>query len=110
GIDNVAVVRALCGRAGQGAEATEPWRWLDQHVDSIAVDRLQLLFSQRYRIQTLLQRQDRIGMASSIEIRVPFLAPWLVKWVNALPLDALYDRGTGVTKLPLRAAMRDRLP
>ncbi|HZQ14707.1 MAG TPA: asparagine synthase (glutamine-hydrolyzing) [Pseudolabrys sp.] len=110
GIDNAGLVRELCGRAGEGAEATEAWAWLDRHVDTFPVEQLQLLFSQRYRLQTLLQRQDRIGMASSIEIRVPFLAPWLVKWVNTLGPSALFDSERQLTKLPLRAAMQDRLP
>jgi asparagine synthase (glutamine-hydrolysing) len=110
GMHSVATVRSLCGSAGDGAENTEAWRWLEGTIGDHDTGRLQLLFSQRYRLQTLLQRQDRIGMASGIEIRVPFLAPWLVAAMNAFPVSDLYDGASGVTKLPLRKAMQGRLP
>lgn len=110
GVHNTGVVQELCGTAWSEIEASEVWTWLSDQAESIPQNRLQLLFSQRYRLQTLLQRQDRIGMASSIEIRVPFLSPWLVRAMNGLPIDALFDQDSGTTKLPLRHAMKDRLP
>lgn len=110
GMHSIDTVKALCGSAGEGAENTEAWTWLSDHVGDFDVARLQLLFSQRYRLQTLLQRQDRIGMASGIEIRVPFLAPDLVSAMNAFPVSELFDAATATTKIPLRSAMKDRLP
>ena len=32
------------------------------------------MFSQKFRMQMLLQRQDRVGMMCGLEIRVPFLS------------------------------------
>jgi asparagine synthetase B (glutamine-hydrolysing) len=110
GRHSVADVERLTAGVSQGSKATDPWRWLEANIDDFPLDRLQLLFSQRYRLQTLLQRQDRIGMASSIEIRVPFLAPWFAAWVNRLPVAALYDPATGTTKKCLREVMAERLP
>ncbi|MHA1535960.1 MAG: asparagine synthetase B family protein, partial [Alphaproteobacteria bacterium] len=103
-------VERLTAGVCEGPRATEPWQWLEANIDNFPLDRLQLLFSQRYRLQTLLQRQDRIGMAASIEIRVPFLAPWFAGWVNGLPVSALYDPATGTTKKCLREVMAERLP
>jgi asparagine synthase (glutamine-hydrolysing) len=104
------LVRRLTRDVAQGAAATAPWSWIENHLDDFGVDRFQLLFSQRYRLQTLLQRQDRIGMAHSIEIRVPYLAPALVSSCNRLPIDELYDPSSGETKRPLRRFMAGRLP
>jgi asparagine synthase (glutamine-hydrolysing) len=58
--------------------------------------------------ELLLQRLDRIAMASSVEGREPFLDHDLVEFVMALPPDMKYRDGQG--KHVLRAAMRDALP
>jgi asparagine synthase (glutamine-hydrolysing) len=110
GIDKVNLVSKLTSGIGNGAESTAPWQWLEKNVDKYDFDILQMLFSQKFRLQTLLQRQDRGGMAESIEIRVPFLAPNLVRWCNSLPMKIRYDKSTGETKRILRAVMKHRLP
>jgi asparagine synthase (glutamine-hydrolysing) len=56
----------------------------------------------------LLQRLDRIAMASSVEAREPFLDHALVEYVLALPPDMKYRAGQG--KHVLRTAMRGLLP
>jgi asparagine synthase (glutamine-hydrolysing) len=58
--------------------------------------------------ELLLQRLDRIAMASSVEGREPFLDHDLVEFVMALPPEMKYRDGQG--KHVLRAAMRDSLP
>ena len=58
--------------------------------------------------ELLLQRLDRIAMASSVEGREPFLDHALVEFVMALPPHMKYRDGQG--KHVLRAAMRDALP
>jgi asparagine synthase (glutamine-hydrolysing) len=58
--------------------------------------------------ELLLQRLDRIAMASSVEGREPFLDHQLVEFVMALPPEMKYRDGQG--KHVLRAAMRDALP
>jgi len=58
--------------------------------------------------ELLLQRLDRIAMASSVEGREPFLDHELVEFVMALPPDMKYRSGQG--KYALRTAMRDSLP
>ena len=58
--------------------------------------------------ELLLQRLDRIAMASSVEGREPFLDHDLVEFVMALPPRMKHRDGQG--KHVLRAAMRDALP
>ena len=47
----------------------------------------QTYFDQRYYIQKWFHRQDRSGMRSSVEIRVPFATTSLVSELNSLSLD-----------------------
>ncbi len=110
GQQTVDLVRRLTAGISEGAEATAPWRWLEEHLGRLPLDALQMVFSQKFRLQMLLQRQDRVGMSESVEIRVPFLAPRFVSWINRLPLAAKRQPETGVGKRILREVMRKRLP
>lgn len=110
GLASMGDIRELTQGVAEGAEATQPWRWLDENLDRWPLHDLQAVYSQKYRLQILLQRQDRIGMAHSLELRVPFLMPALVDWANRLPLEAKYDSKNGQTKRILRRAMAARLP
>ena len=109
GIRHVQLIEKLTKGVSEGPEASEAWLWLERHLDQ-PLNLLQLVFSQKYRMQTLLQRHDRIGMAESIEIRVPFLSPRFVQWVNKLPPTMKFDPTTAKTKVLLREIMVDRLP
>jgi len=103
-------ILGLVGGRPDSIESTAPWQWLWDHVGQSSLDQLQLVFSQKYRLQILLQRQDRVGMASSVEVRVPFLAPSFLSWVNNLAMDAKFDPRAGTTKRILRELMISRLP
>jgi asparagine synthase (glutamine-hydrolysing) len=93
----------------KGASDTSSWQWLENNLDQ-PLDQLQLIFSQKFRLQMLLQRQDRVGMSESVEIRVPFIAPDFVEYMNRLPLDKKFDAKSGTTKKILRDTMANRLP
>jgi asparagine synthase (glutamine-hydrolysing) len=43
------------------------------------------IYDQRAYLPPLLQRQDRMSMATGVEARVPFLDHYLVEWANSLP-------------------------
>jgi asparagine synthase (glutamine-hydrolysing) len=69
--------------------------------------------TQEYEFQVrlpelLLMRIDRFSMASSVEARVPFLAPELVEYGYRLPLD--YKVRGGVAKRILKEAVSDVVP
>ncbi len=55
-----------------------------------------------------LYRADRIGMANSIEIRVPFLDHRLVEFAMQIPQDLKYRNGE--TKYILKKAMKGTVP
>ncbi len=109
GQHSIDVVKALTDGVADGAEATAPWQWLERNI-GLPPKLLTAIYSQRYRLQMLLQRQDRVGMANSVEIRVPFLRPTLVRWANSLADQHKISVGDGVTKVCLRQAMDGRLP
>ena len=67
-----------------------------------------MYIDQKTFLVSLLDRNDRMTMAASIECRVPFLDYRLVELAGALPTPRLFWRGRG--KGLIRRAMRDRLP
>jgi asparagine synthase (glutamine-hydrolysing) len=108
---------ALCFRGPLKARLTrgahrDPLRTVEGIWDEAgAADLLQSMsyLELRQRLpELLLQRLDRIAMASSVEGREPFLDHALVEFVMALPPRMKYRSGEG--KRVLRAAMRDLLP
>ena len=70
---------------------------------------MQTIFSQKFRMQSLLQRQDRACMAFGVESRAPFLKPSFVKWANSLPLKLKYNKKRQKTKLILKDYMSNFL-
>jgi asparagine synthase (glutamine-hydrolysing) len=70
--------------------------------------RLAYLYQQQYLPDYVLANSDRASMLCSVELRTPFLAPPLVRYVNGLP-DSAKMRG-GETKSLLRGLARRLLP
>jgi asparagine synthase (glutamine-hydrolysing) len=62
----------------------------------------------RFSLPQLLHTEDRMSMASGVEMRVPFVDYRIVEFLARLPPEA--KLGGGWTKLILREAMRDHLP
>jgi asparagine synthase (glutamine-hydrolysing) len=63
----------------------------------------------RTSLPMLLRYSDRNAMACSVENRVPFLTPDLVRFAASLPDELLIDR-EGTTKRVLRDALRGLVP
>jgi len=77
--------------------------------DSVVLDVRQKFLSDLHRTQ--LQRVDRINMAKTIEVRVPFLAdPIASLALHVTDAGWLCDRATGETKRLLRAASGSLVP
>jgi asparagine synthase (glutamine-hydrolysing) len=59
-------------------------------------------------LEDILMKVDKMSMASSVEIRAPFLDQVLAEWVMALPVSTRMSLWRG--KLPLYRAMRNLVP
>ena len=80
---------------------------INHYYDKWSKDTLQMIYSQKFRLQSLLQRQDRIGMANGVEVRSPFIRPDFVNWCNCLPNE--YKISSGKNKKILRDIMKGNL-
>lgn len=67
-----------------------------------------MLYDLQTFLPSLLDRNDRMTMAASIECRVPFLDHHLVEKAFRIPESELFLAGYG--KKPLRCAVRGMLP
>ena len=74
----------------------------------------QLLYEYRqsWLVEDLLMKADKMTMASSIELRVPFLDHRLVEWAASVPSNNKVRKLNGqyITKLPLRDYASTRIP
>jgi asparagine synthase (glutamine-hydrolysing) len=76
------------------------------------VDQILAVFQRSWLVEDLLMKADKMSMATSLELRVPFLDYRLVEWANRQPLGVKLGRmdGRHVTKRVLRRFARRRLP
>jgi asparagine synthase (glutamine-hydrolysing) len=87
----------------------DTWDWLEANVD-IAGEELILYFDQYHRLQTLLQRQDRIGMAAHIELRQPYLKYQLFNAANQLDINLKYEQTKSIPKWVLKQISKTIVP
>lgn len=76
------------------------------------IDQLQQAYCQSWLVEDLLMKADKMSMATSLELRVPFLDHKLVEWCATLPLEwkvgSLWQGFT--TKRILRSFAEKRIP
>jgi asparagine synthase (glutamine-hydrolysing) len=72
------------------------WLLADAHArsDLNEIERRMLADQLSYLPEDILVKVDRASMKNSLEVRVPFLDPRLVQFVNALPIHLKIDRTT----------------
>lgn len=76
--------------------------------DAMRLSRVASYLSVKYFMSSLLQRKDRMSMASGVEIRVPFADHRIFEFVFNVPWDIKFEGGT--EKALLRNAMVNHLP
>lgn len=81
---------------------------LDGDSPAMRQSRIASVLSQRFFMQSLLERKDRMSMASGLEVRVPFSDPRIASYVYNLPWEMKFEGG--VEKSLLREAMTPYLP
>ena len=86
----------------------QTWSWLKKnHKKDFNI--LQQMYSQKFRLLMLLQRQDRIGMKNSIEVRVPYLSPDFVSLINSLNIKYKFDKKNNETKVLLKNIFKNKI-
>lgn len=81
---------------------------LENDSDSMKTSRRATWLSVNYFMTSLLERKDRMSMASSVEVRVPFADHRILEYVFNVPWEIKFENG--VEKALLRNAMRDYIP
>jgi asparagine synthase (glutamine-hydrolysing) len=76
------------------------------------LDQTLSVYQKSWLVEDLLMKADKMSMAASLELRVPFLDYRLVEWANRQPVGTRVGRygGRYVTKHILRRFARKRLP
>jgi len=85
--------------------SSAPWGYLNEVRKKFDLNTAQMLFSQKYRMQALLQRQDRAAMAFGVESRAPFLRPSFVRWINSIKFSQKYEKKSQQGKYLLKNYM-----
>jgi asparagine synthase (glutamine-hydrolysing) len=85
--------RALLLPRYRAAVDERAWLLADAHgrADLVEIERRMLADQLSYLPEDILVKVDRDSMKNSLEVRVPFLDPRLVQFVNALPLRFKID-------------------
>ena len=90
----------------------DPVEWSKPHFDKVAAldepTQLQYVDMQTWMLYDILQKADRMSMANSLELRVPFLDKKMLELAVTLPTKYRIDGN--VTKVALRAAALRQLP
>jgi asparagine synthase (glutamine-hydrolysing) len=91
----------------------EPWsrhlEYFERVGEAAFLNQMLYLDTKAFMTSLNLNYADKMSMASSVEVRVPFLDRELAEWVAwNVPPELKLNRGS--TKYLLRQAMRDRLP
>lgn len=110
GINNSDFISKITNDKKTSFESSFSWKYLDKINKNFEIDTVQMLFSQKFRLGGLLQRQDRAAMANSVESRAPFLAPDFVNWVNGLPNKFKRNINEKKNKLILKDYMHNKIP
>ena len=86
--------------------------WYDHTFSPAPIDKIQQVECHDWLVEDLLMKADKMTMANSIELRVPYLDHSLVEWAQTLPLRwKVGDHANGyVSKHILRSYASAHLP
>lgn len=85
---------------------TEPWYQASHHLDPVS--QMQTIDGYTWLPGDILMKADKMSMAHSLELRVPFLDVAVFELARTIP--PRFKVGQGTTKLALREALRGTLP
>lgn len=104
--------RELCLFSPKQSTQDKIKAWYKKSDSAEPIDQLQQVYCHSWLVEDLLMKADKMSMATSLEIRCPFLDHHLVEWAATLPLSwKLGNFYTGFkTKRILREFAQKRLP
>ncbi len=92
--------------------SSEPWTYTKQFFDEVEgeddITKMQYADIRTWLVQDILVKADRMSMANSLELRVPFLDKEMLK--IALRIPSKYRVNGETTKVALRGAAAKELP
>ncbi|HOO57129.1 MAG TPA: asparagine synthase (glutamine-hydrolyzing) [bacterium] len=86
--------------------------WYDTSGSDNPIDQIQQVYCKSWLVEDLLMKADRMSMANSLELRVPFLEHPIIEWASKLPVSMrVGDKKSGyVSKRILRNFASGRVP
>ena len=106
--------RALWPGAPDAVDSDEVVRgYYEQAPTTEPLHQMLYAYCQDWLVEDLLMKADKMTMATSLELRVPFLDYQLVEWLATRPPDAKIHRGADgryITKYLLRRFCETRVP
>lgn len=94
--------------SGAYMESLDGCPLLDSDNTAMKQSRRATWLSVNYFMTSLLERKDRMSMASGVEVRVPFADHRIIEYVFNIPWEIKFENQT--EKALLRNAMKDYLP
>lgn len=79
--------------------------WYRNSKSSEPLDQIQEVYMKQWLVEDLLMKGDRMSMANSLELRVPFLDHKLVEWSSRAPISCKV--GEGYFGLTTKKILRD---
>lgn len=79
--------------------------WYEKAKGDHPLDHLQQVYMHQWLVEDLLMKADKMSMATSIELRVPFLDHRLIEWASSLPLE--WKTGTAGAGFTTKRILRD---
>jgi len=83
---------------------------LDDDSESMITSRRATVLSTKYFMQHLLCRKDRMSMANSLEVRVPFADHRIIEYVFNIPWEIKFAQGVEKSLLRSAASLGSLLP
>jgi asparagine synthase (glutamine-hydrolysing) len=108
--------RLYTADSAASVRGTDPWQQHRVHLaavkDADFLNQMLYLDMKTFMVSLNLNYNDKMSMASSVEVRVPFLSRELAEWIawHVPPAMTLHGRWRPTTKYLLRTAMRHILP
>ncbi len=110
GLKNIQLISKILKRENYNYKNLQSYKFVSTCLKNYSIYKTQMLFSIKYKLQTLLYRNDRIGMINSVEMRSPFIRPKLMQYFLSLKSTVFFNEKHNEGKLPIRNLSKNQIP